>query len=97
MLHGTWGAITNLTKRQHNEKVRKAEYRYEHQKRRESYAIPKESIDEFDFPELSKVELEKVKEEIRKKMKTQKLYDVLRYFTRALFIAALLAVILLFS
>lgn len=96
-MHGAWGALTNLTKRQHNEKVRKAELRHKLQKRKESYITDKVSQNEFDFPELSRLEMNKIKKEIRKKMRTQKLYDAFWYLTRALLIGALLAAILLFS
>jgi len=89
-----WGSLTMLIKRQNAEKYRKADLRYELQKRKESYITDKESQDEFDFPQLSRSEMNEIKEDIRKKIRTDKLKSSIRYILAA--IAAFLFITYLF-
>ncbi len=54
-----WGALTMLIKRQNASRNRKADLRYELRKKKEELLKRKGSHQEFDFPEISKEELEK--------------------------------------
>ena len=56
-----WGALTMLIKRQQADKRRKAEIRANYIKKKRSHIDDKILGYEFDFPELTTIELEKVK------------------------------------
>lgn len=76
-----WGSLTMLIKRQNSDKNRKAELKYQLQKRKESFvkdAYDKEG-DEFDFPEISKHQMELLKKEIRRDIRNQRLRSILSY------------------
>jgi len=68
-----WGSLTMLMRRQNADKYRKAKLRYELQKRKEDFLTNKAAASEFDFPELSKDEMDHVKDTIRSKMKREKI------------------------
>jgi hypothetical protein len=62
------GALTILKKRQQAYKRRKAENRALYNKKKKSYIQSKTSNDEFNFPELTAVELKNIKKQIRKRI-----------------------------
>ena len=68
-----WGSLTMLLKRQNANKYRKAQLRYDLQKKKEAFLSNQKSNSEFDFPELSTVEMEKLKKEIRSKIRREKI------------------------
>ena len=84
-----WGSLTMLIKRQNAEKYRKADLRYKLQKRKESHVSDKESEDEFDFPKLSKLEMMRIKENIRKRAKAERLKSIISYVLAFLIICYL--------
>ena len=55
-MHGSFGALTTLIKKQEAAKNRKASLKYELQKRRESLLHSKPE-QELEFPEISKTEM----------------------------------------
>ncbi len=68
-----WGSLTMLIKRQNAEKYRKAQLRYELQKKKEDFLSNQGHTNEFDFPEVSKLEMEKIKENIRADFRKQRI------------------------
>ena len=94
-----WGSLTMLIKRQNAEKYRKADLRYKLQKRKEEYVHDAYDKDgkALDFPEVSQAEMEKIKKEIRREMKAQKIRGFIPYVIAILFIAAFLAVVFISS
>ncbi|MFK8060235.1 MAG: hypothetical protein AB8B78_09110 [Polaribacter sp.] len=71
-MHGAWGALTSLIKRQEAAKNRKAALKYELQKRRESF-LSEKTDQNLEFPEISDTEMKVLKEKIRKKYRVQKI------------------------
>ncbi|MFY0604060.1 MAG: hypothetical protein JXQ93_08925 [Flavobacteriaceae bacterium] len=68
-----WGSLTMLIKRQEAAKFRKAALRTELKNRKESYLHDVyDSKDEFEFPEVSELEMKRIKKEIRRKYKRQR-------------------------
>jgi hypothetical protein len=68
-----WGSLTMLIKRQEAAKFRKAILRAELRSRKESHLQDVyNSKDEFDFPEISNVEMKKLKNEIRSKYRRER-------------------------
>ncbi|WP_139059099.1 hypothetical protein [Polaribacter reichenbachii] len=65
-----------LIKKQEAAKNRKAALKYELQKRRESQ-LKKGNQTEIEFPEVSKEEMETLKDKIRKKYKAQRIKTVI--------------------
>jgi len=74
-----WGALTMLIKRQQADKFRKAALRAKLKSQKESYIHSHESKDEFNFPELPRSEMEKLKSEIRRDFKKQRIKQNLYY------------------
>lgn len=75
-----WGSLTMLIKRQNANKYRKSELRYELQKKKESYLKDAYNTREsFEFPEISLDEMIVLKEEIRAKLKRDKIKNILSY------------------
>jgi transcription initiation factor IIF auxiliary subunit len=75
-----WGSLTMLIKRQNASKYRKAELRYELQKRKESYVKDAYDMDQtLEFPELSAHEMNVLKQEIRTKLKKERRRNLLSY------------------
>jgi len=68
-----WGSLTLFIKRQNAEKYRKAKSRYDLQKKKEGFLSNDGTQSEFDFPEISDFEMEKVKAEIRARMKKDRI------------------------
>lgn len=60
-----WGSLTMLIKRQNSEKYRKAKSRYDRQKKKEGFLTNDRKESQFDFPQVSEFELERIKGEIR--------------------------------
>ena len=75
-MHGAFGAITSLIKKQEAAKYRKATLKYELQKRRESLLKGKPA-QELEFPEISNAEMKVLKEKIRKKYKADKIKNAI--------------------
>jgi hypothetical protein len=75
-MHGAFGAITSLIKKQEAAKYRKATLKYELQKRRESLLKGKPA-QALEFPEISTAEMKVLKEKIRKKYKTDKIKNAI--------------------
>lgn len=73
-----WGSLTMLIKKQEAVKNRKAAFKYELQKRRETL-LKGSSQKEMQFPEISKAEMEILKEEIRRKYKVERIKNILVY------------------
>jgi hypothetical protein len=66
-----WGSLTMLIKRQEADKFRKAELRSKLKNQKEGYLNAHESKDEFNFPEISSVEMKKLKEKIRRDIRNE--------------------------
>ena len=75
-MHGAFGAITSLIKKQEAAKYRKATLKYELQKRRESLLKGKPT-QELEFHEISTAEMNVLKEKIRKKYKADKIKNAI--------------------
>ena len=71
-----WGSLTMLIRRQEAAKNRKAELKYELQKRKEGI-INKKYNQSLEFPEISKLEMKILKKEIRKKHKRNRIKNAL--------------------
>lgn len=72
-----WGSLTMLIKRQEAAKFRKAALRSELKKRKLGFLHePFTAEDEFDFPEVSKYELDKIKADIRKKYRRERIVQI---------------------
>ncbi|MDT7832181.1 hypothetical protein RQM59_07295 [Flavobacteriaceae bacterium S356] len=68
-----WGSLTMLIKRQEAAKFRKAVLRADLKNRKESYLQDAYTIkDEFNFPEVSELEMKKIKETIRRNYRRQR-------------------------
>lgn len=78
-MHGAWGALSILIKKQEANKFRKAELRSKLKSQREGYSNAHESKDEFDFPKISSVEMKRLKSQIRKDFRKEKIKDVIYY------------------
>lgn len=80
-MHGAWGALTILTRKQNNAKYRKAELRHELQKKKEQFLKdhPTDLKTELEFPEVSKQQLELIKKEIRRKAKREFYLNIAAY------------------
>ena len=75
-MHGAWGALTTLRKKQEAAKNRKSTLKYELQKRKES--LFKDNVrHKLEFPEISKTDMKILKEEIRKKYTTEKTKSII--------------------
>ena len=72
-MHGAWGALTILIKKQNANKYRKARSRYDRQKKKEGFLTNDGTESEFDFPEVSELEMERIKAEIRADFREQRL------------------------
>lgn len=71
-----WGSLTMLIKRQEAAKNRKTTLKFELQKRRES--LFKDNVrQKLEFPEISNVDMKILKEEIRKKYRTEKTKNII--------------------
>jgi hypothetical protein len=71
-----WGSLTMLIKRQEAAKNRKSTLKYELQKRRES--LFKDNVrQKLEFPEISNADMKILKEEIRKKHRTEKTKSII--------------------
>ncbi|AUC23263.1 hypothetical protein BTO15_14685 [Polaribacter sejongensis] len=84
-MHGSFGALTTLIKKQEAAKNRKASLKYELQKRRESLLHSKPE-QELEFPEISKTEMKILKEEIRKKYKAARIKNIAVNFFLIIFV-----------
>jgi uncharacterized protein (UPF0303 family) len=71
-----WGSLTMLIKRQEAAKNRKTSLKFELQKRRES--LFKDNVrQKLEFPEISNADMKILKEEIRKKYRTEKTKNII--------------------
>jgi hypothetical protein len=75
-MHGAWGALSSLIKKQEAAKRRKASLKYDLQKRRDSF-LKKKAIQKLEFPEISDSEMKTIKDEIRKKHKREWINNIL--------------------
>ncbi|OAD40846.1 hypothetical protein [Polaribacter atrinae] len=75
-MHGAFGALTSLIKKQEAAKYRKSTLKYELQKRRESLLKDKPA-QELEFPEISNIEMKILKEKIRKQYKADKIKNII--------------------
>ena len=75
-MHGAFGAITSLIKKQEAAKYRKATWKYELQKRRENLLKGKPT-QKLEFLEISNTEMKILKEKIRKKYKADKIKNAI--------------------
>jgi len=73
----SWGSLTMLIKKQQADKRRKAEIRALFIKRKKLYIHTNSTKNEFDFPELTPRNLEKIKTEIRLKLKRRRMVDLI--------------------
>lgn len=71
-----WGALTMLIKRQQADKFRKAALRAKLKSQKESYIHSHQSKDLFDFPELPRSEMEKLKSKIRNDYRKQRISNI---------------------
>tara|TARA_R110002073_G_scaffold8207_1_gene45707 strand:+ start:145402 stop:145692 length:291 start_codon:yes stop_codon:yes gene_type:complete len=90
-----WGALTMLIKRQEATKWRKAELRHQLQKRKEALIHKRTDQNEFNFPELSNSEMRKVKDQIRRDFKKERIKHII-YLSTVLLIFISFFVIYLF-
>lgn len=88
-MHGAYGALTVLVKRQQSEKFRKAQMRAKLKSRKESYLDAYDSKDEFDFPEISTIEMRKLKDQIRKDFRREKIKNVFYFLVSILLVSSL--------
>lgn len=86
-MHGAFGALTSLIKKQEAAKNRKTSLKYELQKRRESLLKNKPS-QELEFPEITNTEMKDLKEKIRKKYKEDKIKNTIINSILFLFVVA---------
>lgn len=90
-----WGSLTMLIKRQEAAKFRKAALRAELKNRKESHIHdPYTAKDEFDFPEVSEFEMQKIKQDIKRKYKRQRNLQLLISVTLLITITYILFLIL---
>ena len=91
-----WGSLTILIKRQNAAKYRKAELRYELQKKRESYVKDAyDSSEELEFPEISSHEMNVLKREIQEKLKRERRKNIYSYGLAIGLIVLFLVVVIL--
>jgi hypothetical protein len=86
-MFGAPGQFAELLNKQRNAKHRKAETRYDLQKKKETFLKdhPAHVITALEFPEVSEQELENIKKEIRKKAKTEAFFKIGGYAVGTLF------------
>lgn len=68
-----WGALTMLLKRQNADKYRKAQLRHELQKKRESFLSNQKVNSDVNFPEITRDQMEMIKQEIRSNLRKQRI------------------------
>ena len=68
-----WGSLTMLLKRQNADKYRKAQLRHELQKKRESFLSNQKVDSGLDLPELTRDQMERIKQEIRSNLRKQQI------------------------
>ena len=68
-----WGSLTMLMKRQNADKYRKARLRHQLQKKKESFLSNQNDHSETDFPEISRAQMELIKQEIRSNLRKQRI------------------------
>tara|TARA_R110001632_G_scaffold152588_2_gene270276 strand:- start:10866 stop:11153 length:288 start_codon:yes stop_codon:yes gene_type:complete len=77
-MHGAWGGLSILIKRQEAAKFRKAALRAELKNRKESYIHNVYDLkDEFDFPEISHSEMQLLKEKIRNDFRKKRRKEII--------------------
>jgi uncharacterized membrane protein (DUF106 family) len=74
-----WGSLTMLIKRQEADKFRKAGLRSKLKSLKEGYLNAHESKEEFDFPEISSVEMKILKDQIRKDLRKERIKEIIYY------------------
>ncbi|MDN3620133.1 hypothetical protein QWY81_11770 [Polaribacter undariae] len=84
-MHGAFGALTTLIKKQEAAKNRKVSLKYELQNRKEGF-FTNSSRHELKFPEISKTEMKILKEEIRKKYKAARIKNIAVNFLIIIFV-----------
>lgn len=84
-MHGAWGALSSLLKKQEAAKFRKSKLKYELQKRRESL-LKGSTRKEMEFPEISKVDMEILKSAIRKKYKADRVKSIIKNVLLLIFV-----------
>ena len=75
-MHGAWGALNTLIKKQESAKFRKTKLKHELQKRKESYLKDNSGL-ELEFPNVTKDEMRIIKQDIRAKYKRKRIKNIL--------------------
>ena len=75
-MHGAWGALNTLIKKQESAKFRKTKLKHELQKRKESL-LNTNATQELEFPEVSKSDMKILKEQIRKKYRAERVRNII--------------------
>lgn len=91
-----WGALTMLIKRQEAAKWRKAELRRQLQKRKEGLIHERTDQNEFNFPKLSNSEMRKVKNQIRRDFKKEKIKHLIYLSTVLLIFISFMTYLFIF-
>ena len=89
-----WGGLTVLIKKQQHNINRKAKIKYLLQKKKESY-LKENSNNKLVFPEIPDFELEKIKTQIRKDLRKQRIKEII--FNIFLLISTILLFYLIIS
>lgn len=84
-----WGSLQSLNRKQQADKRRKAEIRALYTKRRKSLIHNNIAKNEYDFPKLSKTQLEKFKNNIRNEYQRKRIINFV--------ISTILFTVILFS
>ncbi len=90
-----WGSLTMLIKRQEADKFLKAQMRSKLKSQRELYLHTNEAEGEFDFPKISSIEMKRIKDQIRKDLRKEKIKNVLYYFVSFLIVFSVIVYIYL--
>ena len=94
-MYGVYGSLAVLIKRQKSEKFRKAELRAKLKSQKELYLDVYKTKDEFDFPEISSIEMKKLKDQIRKDFRKEKIKTILSYLAISLIVVSVVVYIYL--
>ena len=74
-----WGSLTMLIKRQQTDRWRKTELRAQLRKRKEGFLHEKKLRNDLDFPEISVLEMQKIKQQIRQDFKKERVQNTIFY------------------
>lgn len=87
-MHGAWGGLSTLLKKQEAARNRKAALKYELQKRRESL-LKDNAVQEMEFPEISAEEMKVLKAAIRKRYKADRIKNNIKNILLFVFVILL--------